>query len=191
MGTFNSLIDFKMRLFERKNFMIFLFFLIIELQSISGSYLECQSNPAFNNKKCFNNIFKFENKRIKPGHFSSTKNNDLIIKFSEKDNPNLRSFFGLKNDGTNYFQNPNGILEFNLTGVNINGTEDYVGRGETKNLIFSFENDENNQYLFSVNLYKSIIELHDLNSETHSYYIWDPKNLFNFGSSYMSIYDFF
>ena len=137
MVAFNSLIDFKMRLVERKNFMIFLFFLIIDPQSISCSYSECQSNPAFNNKECFNNIFKFESKRIKPGHFSTTKNIDLIIEFSEKDNPNLRSFFGLKNDGTNYFKDANGILEYNLTEVNINGTEDYIGRGETKNLIIS------------------------------------------------------
>ena len=193
MGTFNSLIDFKMRLFERKNFMIFLFFLIINLQSISSSYSECQSNPTFNNKKCFNNIFKFDNKRIKPGQISTTKNDDLIIEFSEKDNPNLRSFYGLKNDGTNYFKDANGILEYNLTEVNINGTEDYVGRGETNNLIISLENEnnKNNQYLFSVNLYKSNIELHDLNSVTPSYYIWDPKNLFNLGNSYINLNDFF
>ena len=79
------------------------------------------------------------------------------------------------------------ILLF-LINFNINIDEDIFGGSyfsnifgikNSKNLVVSIKNDiyKKNQYLFSINLNDSLVELYDLNN--NNYQIWSFKNFLN------------
>ena len=109
-----------------------------------------------------NNIFLFDSKNYRAGHFAFNSNGDMIIEYSYRE---YRLFFGLKKNGKFFFknENENEILtkEVELVGTNLN-------RYESKNIFISTPNSDK-EYLFSIGVDSTIVELHDL--ETGNYTI--------------------
>ena len=176
--------------------LIFLFFLLlINFKSIYTEDIECKSNNNLNNNKCFNNIIKFDHQKFRAGHFSTTNNNDLIIEYSTDDPATLRMFYGLTKDGRYFFPNESHILEFNIIGAKYNDATTYYGRYESRNLFINLKDQTNtenqNQYLFSVSSFQSVVELHDLhNNYNDTYYTWTAKNFFNLGEYEIFSFEF-
>lgn len=182
------------RLIHRKNktiaiyYINLIFLLFLNLHLIYCEDIQCKSNPSLQNKNCFNNLLIFNNKKYRAGHFATKKNGDLIIEFSE-DNHRFncsRLFYGLKRDGQYYFDNNMPTYELNITGGNIVN----VGRYESRNLFVSLENDDDNEYLFSVSSYNSVVELHKLTNQFDGNIIWTAKNFFGFSEEYIYSYEF-
>ena len=96
-----------------------------------------------------NNILIFNESNYWSGEFAVNDDGDMIIEYSSKGFERL--FYGLKNDGSYYFNN-----DSNHTKI-INIESSY--RFESKN-IFIYIN--NKQYLFSIGTFISVSELYDL-----------------------------
>ena len=165
--------------------LLFLFFLLlINFKSIYTEDIECKTNNNLNNNKCFNNIIKFDHQKFRAGHFSTTNNNDLIIEYSTDDPDTLRMFYGLTKDGRYFFPNESHILEFNIIGAKYNDATTYYGRYESRNLFINLKDQTNtenqNQYLFSVSSFQSVVELHDLHNNYNVRYLlyMDSKEFF-------------
>ena len=86
-------------------FTLFLFTIQINFSSCST----CKRDDLINDKTCFNDILRFNNKKYRAGHFVTYKNNDVIAEFSDDgwDNADgyARKFYGLKSNGRFYFPN--------------------------------------------------------------------------------------
>ena len=170
------------------NYINLIFLLFFNLHLIYCEDIQCKSDKSLQNKNCFNNLLIFNNKKYRAGHFATKKNGDLIIEFSE-DNHRFncsRLFYGLKRDGQYYFDNNMPTYELNITGGNIVN----VGRYESRNLFVSLENDDGNEYLFSVSSYHSVVELHKSTNQFDENYIWTAKNFFGFSEDYIYSYEF-
>ena len=175
--------------------MLVFILLLLQLEIIFSSNIECQNTPLLSNKNCFNNILIFNNKKYRAGHFAINKRGDLLIEFSEEDSDtnsfSSRLFYGLRKDGSYFFPEGNHIYELNITGakdnIKDNNGEYYYGRYESKNLFISLNNnlENENEYFFSVSTYKSVVELYDFNDiKNISYYTWTPKNFFDLENKY-------
>ena len=107
----------------------------------------------------------FNNRKYRSGHFASNKNGDLIIEFSEddaNDNDDYRLFYGLKSDGRYYFKNEQPTYEFQITGAkNDDASSTYYGRYESNNLFVSLNNNEDNEYLFSVSSFNELLDVYN------------------------------
>ena len=103
------------------------------------------------------------------------KNGDLFIEYYSEENfydiPNSILFYGLTKDGRCYFSNESSYtLEKNIERdeiKDITGFSNYYRIYDSKNLFVATKNDYNtkNQYLFSINSYNSIVELHNFNND--------------------------
>ena len=171
--------------------LIIIFLIIINLNCIFCQNLSnfCSNNLHFDNTKCFNNIIIFNQKKYQANNFAKNKNGDLILELTElSENDEISSsrlLYGLKNEGEFMFSNkPSYAYEFHIDNNEeiINEYNSvYLNRTcNSINLFVSLRNDINkeNQYLFSINPYKSMVELYNLNKDNNSYYIWSFNNFF-------------
>ena len=115
-------------------------------------------------------IIVFNSKNYRAGHFAFNSQGDMIIEYSKNKD---RLFYGLKSDGKYYFkddsQNKVPTKEITLE----YGTND-VKRYEAKNIFVTIDNKE---YLFSIAVDSSVVELFDLNEgNSITYKINLPEN---------------
>ena len=148
-------------------FTLFLFTIQINFSSCST----CKKDDLINDKTCFNDILRFNNKKYRAGHFVTYKNKDVIIEFSDDgwDNADgyARKFYGLKSNGRFYFPNDSPTLEIE----NIGKIDSVKGRYESLNLLVVTEDDltRENEFLFSTSSYDSLTELHIIKNKTYTY----------------------
>ena len=133
-------------------------------------YISCQENPSISNKKCFNNILIFAQKKYEVNNFAMNKNGDFLVQYNEHINydeyTSSRLFYGLTKNGSYFFSNESSFKhEFNINIdeeiLDSNEFFNLLDNQNSKNLFISTKNDINNkeQYLFSINTEKSIVEL--------------------------------
>ena len=123
----------------------------------------CSIDNSIIKMQWLNNIYIFNEYHFRYGSFALNNNGDLIIEYSYK---NKRIFFGLKKNGKYYFDdNSTKIIEFE--------NENYV-RKHSK-LIFVTNNNNQEQYLFSIGYENSITELYDI--EDFSYKAYNTANI--------------
>ena len=160
---------------------------LIIITLIIVSYLlliQCSDEPP----KIINNIIIFEHTKYSGGAID--KDGDLFIEYysDEKNNdiPKSILFYGLSKNDRYCFSNESSYTkEENIDIdeiIDIEGYYNYYKIYDSKNLFVTIKNDVNreNQYLFSINSYNSIVELHNFNDNTDkSRYIWDFKDFFN------------
>ena len=137
-----------------------------------------------NGESCFN-FLKFDHKRYQSNNFAINKNGDLILELTEYNDEydaitSSRLFYGLTKEGKYYFSNKSSYThEYN---IDINEeTFDPLKFNKTYNsinLFVSMKNDPN-QYLFSINQYNSIVELHNITNENNNFIVWNFNNFFN------------
>ena len=134
------------------------------------------------------NILIFNNAKLNGG--STNRNGDLIIEYYSEENyydmPNSILFYGLSKNGGYCF--PNESSNTQEQNIDIDEIIDIAGYYNTyeiydsKNLFVSLKNDINrgDEYLFSINSYNSIVELHNFNNNASKYhYIWDFNDFFH------------
>ena len=138
------------------------------------------------NKACFNNLLIFNSKRYQSSNFAINNNGDVVIGFSEhNDDSYTKLFYGLKNDGRNYFSEESPTYEINVEKDDLlddTGYYNYYEIYKSINLFISLKGDKKkNQYLFSIDYNNYIVELHDLNNinNNNSNLIWNFDEFFN------------
>ena len=136
------------------------------LRNNACSSIICQDNELLDNScsidnsiiktQWINNILIFNDMNYWSGEFAVNDDGDMIIEYSS--NGSARLFYGLKNDGSYYFNDDTTHTKI----INIENSYRY----ESKN-IFIYIN--NKQYLFSTGTSTSVSELYDLeNIDTYS-----------------------
>jgi hypothetical protein len=128
----------------------------------------------------------FEHKKFSAG--TTNKNGDLFLEYYSEENyydiPNSIFFYGLAKNGRYIFLNESSYtLEKNIEIDEIVDIIGYYNNYEiydSKNLFVTTKNDNRNQYLFSINSYNSIVELHNFNNNgDKNHYIWEFNDFFN------------
>ena len=124
---------------------------------------------------CFNEILFFNTKNYRAGHFAINNKGDMVVEYSDE---HSRLFYGLKNNGRNFFETENNLKEINDL-QNYNQTDAYQ-RYESNNIFVYLENDINKEkgYLFSTSSYITATELHDL--EIDNYTVMTTKYFMGF-----------
>ena len=120
---------------------------------------------------------------------SKNKNGDLIIEYYSDENyydmPASFLFYGLSKNGRYCFSNESSYTQ--EKDIDIDEVIDIAGYYnnyriyDSKSLFVSIRNDSNRgkEYLFSINTYNSIVELHDFNNNTYNNrLIWDFDDFF-------------
>ena len=175
-------------------------FLFIFLLLFSCKNINCADEEDFFSSYCSfadnyisltdEKILIFKNKNYQVNNFATNKNGDLVTEFVEYTEYNelssSRLFYGLTKDGRYFFSNESSYTrEFN---IDIDEEKFYEnvfynldGIYNSKNLFVSIQNPANKgkQYLFSINSYNSMVELHDLNDNNNKYHIWGFNEFFN------------
>ena len=98
-------------------------------------------------------IIEFNSREYRSGHFALNSKGDMILEYSFD---NYRLFYGLKSNGTPFFENDNFIKEIELdsSGIEVEG---YY----SKNIFVTPNDNSNKQYLLRIDL-EDVAELHDL-----------------------------
>ena len=178
------------------NSYLFIFLFLFSCKNINCQNEDYFFNPncdEYDNKltddNCFNRIIMFNNKNYQVNHFAKNKNGDFVAEFTEYSEydelSSSRLFYGLTNDGWHFFSNESS----NTRELNIDIDEEtyyensffnLYGIYNSKNLFVTIRNPANsgNQYLFSINSYNSMVELHDLNNNDNKYQIWSFNEFF-------------
>ena len=142
------------------------------------------------NTECFNNVITFNHKQYQSNNFAINKKGEVIFELAEyydyDDMFTSRLFYGLTKDGKYFFSNQSSYTyELN---IDIDDElfdyycyYNFYSVHNSLNLFVSIKNAPNkdNQYLFSINSYYSMIQLYKLNNESISYVIWNFYNFFN------------
>ena len=134
------------------------------------------------------NIIIFNHTKLNAG--SLNRNGDLIIEYYSEENyydiSNSILFYGLSKNGRYCFSNESSYTQEKNIDINeiidISGYYNIYEIYDSKNLFVSMKNDFNreDQYLFYINSYNSIVELHNFNNNTiKNRYIWDFNDFFN------------
>ena len=130
----------------------------------------------------FNNILIFDNKKYHIVNSAMNNNGDLIIELSEDNiTSSSKLFYGIAYDGRYFFPNRSSYTkEINIDITERNNEYRYC-INNSLNMFVSImdDNNINNQYLFSIDSYYSIVELYDLNSDNNIHYTWNFNNFFN------------
>ena len=144
----------------------------------------CYASDNFNEKRCFNDIIKFDDKAYRAGHILTNKNNVTIIMFSDDSPGDSRLFYALKENGRGfYYDNETSIKVLTLDSdqyyTQNENQRKIIGRYESINEFVYLSDDTNRekQYLFSVSSYYSLTELHDI--ENGIYQQWVTTDFFN------------
>ena len=126
----------------------------------------CKSNNNINNNDCFNSIIIFNNKTYRAGEFAENINGDIVIEYSDNSPGKSRLFYGLKQNGKNFFANENSIKTIDT----IDNDNGIYQRYESKNIFISLEDDTNkeNQYLLSTSTYETLTELYDFQIDNYT-----------------------
>ena len=165
------------------------FFLIIFLSTLTIFYCQVEGN---------NNILIFDSRKYQAGNFAANKNGDILLQFSEfNEDYSSRLFYGFSKDMKKYFLNQTSFtkeIEIDINEIiGEYGLYNPYGIYNSFNSFASVNNDpnKNNQYLFSINLYSSLVELYNLNNDNNTHYIWNLNNFFNLDEDiYFFPYDF-
>ena len=168
----------------KMNIHIIIFLIISNLFLI---HCEGEREENANIPKQVENILIFNHAKLNGG--SNNRNGDLIIEYYSEENyfdmPNSILFYGLSKNGGYCFPNESSnTQEQNIDIDEIIDIAGYYNTYETydsKNLFVSLKNDSNreDQYLFSINSYNSIVELHNFNNNAaKNHYIWDFNDFF-------------
>ena len=108
---------------------------------------------------CVKLIIEFSHNNLRAGKFAVNSKGDLVIEYSRN---NHRLFFGLKKDGNYFFTNSDGDLvgtkEFDF-GDDASSCKRY----ESENM-FVTNNNNGEEYLFTLGTSGSYTELHDLDN---------------------------
>ena len=133
-------------------------------------------------------ILIFNHSKFKAGNFAKNKKGELFIEYySVNDNiiPTSRLFYGWQKNGRElFFKQSSYTQEIN---IDIDKTKDISGYYnnfdiyDSKNLFVSIKNEHNqaNQYLFSINSYDSMIELHKFSNNINTvHYLWNFHDFF-------------
>ena len=134
------------------------------------------------------NIIIFNHTKLNAG--SINKNSDLIIEYYSEENyddiPNSILFYGLSKNGRYCFSNESSYTQeknINIDEIiDIDGFYNNYEIYDSKNLFVSIKDDFNreNQYLFSINSYNSLVELHNFTYNLNNkHYIWDFNDFFD------------
>ena len=150
-----------------RKYLIFIIIYFIQMKIISCE--SCKDQNSISNKECFNNIFIFNDKKYRAGQFAKNKNGDIVLEYSIDQS---RLFFGLKADGSYFFDSQNHVK----TIESINTDENVYLRYESKSLFVSLESDitKSKEYLLSISTFKALAELHDL--ENNNYLVRKSEN---------------
>ena len=193
--------NIKDKQFQRNLFIIFIIF----LSNLYYSYCDGRGNLdlvdlvydltiSIKEENIFNNIIKFDNKKYKSGNTAINKKGDLILEYFENNEiSSSRLFYGLNKEGRYFFSNESSYTKE----IYINNDEINNGNGynniNSLNLFISLKNDMNNdnEYLFSINLYDFSVELFNFNNEHNNHIILNFNNFFNINeNSYNFLYDY-
>ena len=170
--------------YPTRNICIPIFFLLIFINCAYVNSNECKSNATLNKKKCFNQLYIFNHKKLKGGQFFTNKNGDLIIEYSDDERPNDRIFYGLKKDGGNYFQTENGFYEYTSEGITIDESANSVRKHNSMSYFVSIPDEGGNtekEYFFTINPFKYLVELQELAGEgNNARYSWNLKDSIKF-----------
>ena len=151
---------------------------------------DCKRSDSFKNKGCFNNVIKFKHKKYLTNNFAISKEGDFITEFTEyakyDELSYSRLFYGFNGEGRYFLSNQTSYtIEMNIDidekAYDENEFFYHYGIYNSKTFFVSIQNTNNkkNQYLFSINAYNSMVELHDLSKDNNNYYIWSIKKFFN------------
>ena len=134
------------------------------------------------------NAIIFEHTKFNGG--ATNKNGDLFIQYYSEENyyyiPESILFYGLSKNDRYCFMNESSYTK--RENIDIYEVIDFVGYYniheiyDSKNLFVSMKDDfiGGDQYLFSINSYNSIVELHNFNNYSDiKRYIWDFNDFFN------------
>ena len=108
-------------------------------------------------------IIIFNSKNYRSGHFAFNSQGDMIIEYSVKKD---RLFYCLKSDGKYYFTD-NSQNKVPTKEMTLEYNNNDVNRFEAKNIFVSIDSKE---YLLSIAVYISVVELFDLNDGNNIIY---------------------
>ena len=204
-----------------KNFMLFklnffIIFLLCFVNSkptfgVSPSFPQddtsgiCSEEPFLSNEQCFNNKIIFSHKNYQAHNFAMNKKGDLVIEFTEYKEDELSSsrlFYGLTKEGRYFFSNETeytyesniDVDEFEFWDYGYYGYYDYYNLHNSKSLFVSIKNEPNkeNQYLFTINTFNFMVELHNLTNDNNSYQVWNFNQFFDLDyGDYAFPYEYF
>ena len=185
-GVTYFLIICRKKLFQL-NIFIFMALFLSNFKDIHSTEISfCVISQNGYNQPCMDNIIILDQAKYKVGNFAKNKNGDLIIEFYAEDEMySKRLFYGMTKDGKYYFLNQTSYThELNIDIdeiIDIYGYYNFFNIYNSKNLFVTIKSDPNkgNEYLFSINSYDSMIELHNLTDDNSSHYLWNFNDFFN------------
>ena len=144
----------------------------------------CPNDPPTINDNCFKKKLIFDHKEYQAHNFAINKKGDLVIEFTESneyDFSSSRLFYGLTKEGRYFFSNETSYTQ--ECDIDIN--DEFIDYGyddlsNSKSLFVSIKSDPNkeNQYLFSINHFNFMVELHNLTNDNNSYQVWNFNQFF-------------
>ena len=161
-------------LLTKINIYIINFLILLNLISINISYTDFD----------IDHIITFDHKKFKAGNFATNKNGELFIEYYSEDD-NTRLFYGRQKNGLELFsEQSSSTQEINIgleKIIDVFGYN-YFDIYNSKNLFVTIRNDFNkeNQYLFSINSYDYIVELHKFTNNINTdLYLWNLNDFFD------------
>ena len=109
----------------------------------------------------------------------------MIIEYRDDTFENKRIFYGIKQEGGNFFPTENGFFEYTIEGLTLNESENCTKKHDSMSyfVLIPDEEDIEKEYLFTVNPFKSFVELQDLKSEGNTRYTWELKSFINYNDA--------
>ena len=150
---------------------VFLFFIIlIKITSSETNTCNSENNKQLSNTDYFTDIIKFDQDNYRAGHTIVTKNKELLIEFSLDYDSSTRLFYGLKNNGRNYFPDDSFVkISFFLSNlkyivIDVGDHEGVKNRYESTNHLVKINDgtDNEKEYILSISTYRTIMELFNI-----------------------------
>ena len=157
---------------------------------------------SLKNKRCFNNVLNFRHKKYLTNNFAISSEGDFITEFTEyakyDELSYSRLFYGFTGEGRYLLSNQSSYtceMNIDIDEIEYDKNEFFYHYGiyNSKNFFLSIQNTSNqvNQYLFSINSYNSMVELHDLSKDSNNYHFWSIKKFFKLNENeYFWPYEF-
>jgi len=144
---------------KRVNINSYFFLLLFFVKFISISSNTCKSKAKVSNTDCFTDIIKFDQNNYRAGHAITTKNGELLIEYSLDADSSERLFYGLKNNGRNYFTNDSFIKI-----IDVGNDEDVFNRYESMNRLVKINDGSNDgkEYILSISTFRTVLEIYDM-----------------------------